>query len=82
MKKVRIFGLVALLWGALTCAAWFGPAKDFSDTERRKLEQFPKLTVQTVLDGKFMTEFESYTLDQFPLRDSFRKLKAHAGKRF
>ena len=76
MKKVRIFGLVALLWSALTCAAWFGPAKDFSDTERRKLEQFPKLTVQTVLDGKFMTEFESYTLDQFPLRDSFRKLKA------
>ena len=78
MKKVRLFGLVALvlLWGALACAAWFGPAKDFSDTERRKLAQFPNLTVQTVLDGKFMTEFESYTLDQFPLRDSFRQLKA------
>lgn len=78
MKKVRFFGLAALaiLWAALTCAAWFGPSEDFSDTERRKLAQFPKLNVQTVLDGKFMTEFESYTLDQFPLRDSFRKLKA------
>ena len=78
MKKVRFFGLAALtlLWAALTCAVWFGPAKDFSDTERRKLAQFPKLTVQTVLDGKFMTEFESYTLDQFPARDSFRRLKA------
>ena len=78
MKNARFFGLMALaiLWGALTCAAWFGPAKDFSDTERRKLAQFPKLNTQTVLDGKFMAEFESYTLDQFPLRDSFRRLKA------
>ena len=78
MKNARFFGLMALalLWGALTCAAWFGPAEDFSDTERRKLAQFPKLNTQTVLDGKFMTEFESYTLDQFPLRDSFRRLKA------
>ena len=34
MKKVRLFGLIALalLWGALTCAAWFGPAENFSDT--------------------------------------------------
>ncbi len=78
MKKVRFFGLaaLALLWAALTCTAWFGPAEDFSDAERRNLAQFPELNVQTVLDGKFMTEFESYTLDQFPLRDSFRQLKA------
>ena len=78
MKKVRFFGLMALtlLWAALTCAAWFGPAEDFSDTERRNLAQFPKLNVGTVLGGKFMTEFESYTQDQFPARDSFRQLKA------
>lgn len=78
MKKIRLFGIAALvlLWAVLTCAAWFGPADDFSESERRKLAQFPELSVQTVLDGKFMTEFESYTLDQFPLRDSFRQLKA------
>lgn len=78
MKKMRFFGLAALiaLWAVLTVFAWFGPAEDFSDSERRKLAQFPELSVKTVLDGKFMTEFESYTLDQFPLRDSFRQLKA------
>ena len=78
MKKMRIFGLGALvlLWAALTCAAWFGPAKDFSDSERRKLAQFPELSAKTVLDGKFMSEFESFTLDQFPLRDTFRQVKA------
>ena len=78
MKKMRFFGLAALtaLWAVLTVCAWFGPAKDFSDAERRKLAQFPEFSVKTVLDGKFMTEFESYTLDQFPLRDSFLQLKA------
>ena len=78
MKKMKVFGLGALvlLWAVLTCAAWFGPGKDFSDSERRKLAQFPELSVKTVLDGKFMTGFESYTLDQFPLRDTFRQVKA------
>ena len=78
MKKMRFFGIAVLtvLWAGLTVCAWFGPAEDFSDAERRKLAQFPELSVKTVLEGKFMTEFESYTLDQFPLRDSFRQLKA------
>ena len=78
MKKMRFFGLAALiaLWAVLTLSAWFGPVEDFSDAERRKLAQFPELSVRTVLDGTFMTGFEDYTLDQFPLRDSFRQLKA------
>lgn len=78
MKKMRFFGIAALaaLWVILTLCAWFGPAKDFSDSERRTLAQFPELSVQTVLEGKFMTSFEDYTLDQFPMRDTFRQMKA------
>ena len=76
--KIRTMGAVAVtvIWAALTVCAWVGPAAEFSDTERRKLAQFPDLTVITVLNGKFMTAFEDYSLDQFPLRDSFRQLKA------
>ena len=68
MKKMRIFGLgiLVLLWAVITCAAWFGPAKDVSESERRKLAQFPNLTVKTVLNGKFMSEFETYTLISSP----------------
>lgn len=51
-------------------------AKESSISERRKLAQFPKLNKETVLNTEFMSEFESYTLDQFPLRDKFRTLKA------
>ena len=78
MKKSRIVGLaaVAAVWLALSAAAWVSPAKDISEAERRKLAQFPALTAQSVGSGRFMTDFERYTLDQFPLRDAFRRLKA------
>ena len=32
--------------------------------------------METVLQGDFMEDFESYSLDQFPLRDGFRTLKS------
>ena len=47
-----------------------------SESERRPLKQFPTLNAEEVLSGRFQLNFESYTLDQFPLRDSFRRLKA------
>lgn len=77
-KKYRIIGgiAVAAIWLGLTAFAWFGAPEEISQSERRKLAQFPKLTTQTVFNGKFMTGFEEYSLDQFPLRDSFRRMKA------
>lgn len=60
----------------LSLLAWFHPYKEFSDTERRKLASFPTLSADSLLDGSFMTDFDSYTLDQFPFREQFRQLKA------
>ena len=78
MKKVRIIGaaLVAALWLGLAAFAWVKPADDVSSAERRPLEQFPTVSVETLLKGSFMADFEDYTLDQFPLRDAFRSVKA------
>ena len=77
-KNIRAIGAAVLvvIWAALTGFAWFSPAKDFSDAERRPLDQFPELSGETISNGKFMTEFEDYTLDQFPGRDIFRQLKS------
>ncbi len=54
---------------------------EISVSERRKLQQFPEFTYNTVMakteaDGNFMRFFEKYTLDQFVWRDTFRELKA------
>lgn len=76
MKQKAFTAALLLLWAALTLGAWFGPTKDISDAERRKLSQMPELTWESLTSGKFATDFERYTLDQFPLRDSFRQLKA------
>ena len=75
MKKTNAILLLSL-WAILTAFAWFGPAKEVSDAERRPLKQIPELSASTLLSGKFMTEFEDYTLDQFPLRDGFRTVKS------
>lgn len=70
--------LVVVIFAGMTVAVWALPANDFSDSERRPLAQFPELSIKTLLDGSFMTNFESYTQDQFPLRDTLRTLKAFA----
>ena len=77
-KKVRIIlvSLVAALWLGLSLTVWFSPAQEMSEAERRKLQQLPKISAENILNGKFMREFESYTQDQFPMREAFRRLKA------
>ena len=75
MKKQHVL-VILLLWAALTAAAWFAPGKAVSDSERRPLAQMPTITLDALSGGKFMSDFEKYALDQFPLRDSFRTLKS------
>ena len=74
MKKYQTI-FVLTLWGALALWAWFMPSKQISEAERRPLAQKPAFS------EKFQTEFERYSLDQFPLRDGFRTVKSlfHTG---
>ena len=78
MKKLKFHPsfLVILLWMLLTLSAWILPDKDISAAERRPLAQRPEITADSLLSGKFMGEFEEWTLDQFPLRDGFRTVKS------
>ena len=76
MKKLWALLPVAGLWLALAVWCWLRPSDLVSRSERRELAQFPVLSAQTLSDGSFMEDFEDYTLDQFPLRDTFRSLKA------
>lgn len=67
---------VTALWAFLTVFAWFSPAKELSEAERRPLAQMPGITAQNLLDGDFMEDFADYAVDQFPLRETFRQLKS------
>ena len=68
LMSVTIFGLS--FWN-------FGKEQDtFSESERRVLAALPELSVETILNGKFMGSFEEYAMDQFPMRDMFRGIKS------
>lgn len=81
MKKTNqiLVGLLMLFWLFAAVWLWFGPRQEVSEAERRKLEQFPQLSWQTVLDGRFMSKLETFSQDQFPVRDGFRRVKAVFG---
>lgn len=55
----------AILAGLLT------PDKLYSDSEKRKLTQFPQLSPEEILDGKLSDSTEDYLADQFPGRDGW-----------
>ncbi len=51
--------------------------KEMSLAERRTLAQWPKITWQNISTGKFMSSAEDAAADQFPMRDTFRAIKAY-----
>ena len=77
MKKETITAaavLCALGAGFFSCT--LHTDQPLSLSERRPLAQWPEVSVQTLSNGSFMSDFETYALDQFPLREAMRQLKA------
>jgi len=75
-KNIIVIVLVAALLATFSLWCWLREADTYSDSERRVLAKFPTLNTQTLLSGEFMSKFEDYSLDQFPMRDTFRQIKA------
>ena len=75
-KNIAVTCIMAVFFLGISIACLLKPEADFSYSERRKLAQLPELSLETVRSGAFMTDFEAYTQDQFPFRDSFRTVKA------
>ena len=78
-KKIEQYGTILIF-----CIVIYGflfmhilsPDKKISVSERRKYAQFPQISQSAILDGSFSSNFESYLLDQFPMRDTLRMAKS------
>lgn len=88
-KKYAIFlsALFCAFLGVFFVVGAVSPDKEFSDMENRALEQMPKLELGTPAEGfkdgnlfnaEFMSDYETYVADQFPLRDGWVGMKAVA----
>ena len=79
MKKNRnliFISVVACVFILLAGMNFLKPDSEYSKSERRYLKMQPELSLENVLNGRFMSEFEEYSLDQFLFREEFRSLKA------
>lgn len=80
MKKAKFISIIlvfCILIGGASLWLFIKPDNEISEWERRKLQQFPDISVESVMNGKFMKDFVSYMTDQFPLRNELRRLKAN-----
>ena len=80
---VVISFFLILIFG-FTIATIVLPDKEFSEKENRVLTQFPKLSLESVLDRSFENEYETYLADQFVGRNEWigakTKIERLAGK--
>ncbi|HSQ87289.1 DHHW family protein [Romboutsia sp.] len=71
MTIIFFFGFIFII-PIVTLSA---PDKKISEIENKILTPLPKLNFKDITDKNFMTDFDKYSADQFPLRSDFLKLK-------
>jgi len=75
-KNITVTIVFIIFFAIITLLVAFHKPNEISKNERRKLAQLPELSGENILSSKYMEDFDKYTLDQFPFRDTFRQLKA------
>ena len=78
IKNIMILLLIGTFIMTMLVFQVFSDDKKLSDTERRALQSMPKMNAETIKSGSFMNDFETYTQDQFPFRDTFRRIKVQS----
>ena len=76
-EKINSFVFLFIIFG-FGLFFIFKPDDEISISERRYLTQKPTFSLESVLSGNYGKEYETYLLDQFPLRYKFRQAKSIA----
>ena len=74
-NKIITIGFVAILI-LVFLINLISPDKNISTSERRKLAQFPEITISKIFNGDVISKWEKYVEDQFMERDLFRSIKS------
>ena len=61
-----------LIVAVLAVGFWIMPDKDFSEQEKRNLEQMPEIDSESFFSGKFSKDINAYYADQFLFRQRIR----------
>lgn len=74
-NKILVISFLCIIYGFFLLNIFVSDL-DVSKSERRKLQEFPEVSINNILNKNFMNEFDDYSVDQFVFRDSFRNIKA------
>lgn len=67
--------LFLLLVFGFTAVTFVWPDRTFSENENRVLASAPEFSWESLFEGEFMSDYESYITDQFFLRDTWIQIK-------
>lgn len=67
LTALILAGLVLML----SAGFFIGEKKDFSENENRYLASFPHFSLERVVSGAYMEDWNSWLADHFPFRDFF-----------
>ncbi len=76
LRNILTSAAFILMIGLFSIGHLLTPDKDIDLSERRPLEQLPQFSPESLMNGKFGEDLEDYLLDQFPMRNAIRSLKA------
>ena len=81
MKNKKENIITVLIFGLFISAMFLSyialPKSEFSELEKRYLKEFPEISTQTVVDGSFGNEIETYMADHMPFRSFFVGLNSY-----
>lgn len=72
---IIIASFIGIIYG-FTLSGILSPDTDISYSERRELAKTPSYSMEKLISGDYFKEYEKYLLDQFLLREEFRRIKA------
>ena len=74
-KGILTVIIIGVMFYGYAILCYIKPAQDISEVERRPLAQRPAISVEGLLSGEYMDEFEEYAVDQAPYRQQLRSAK-------
>ncbi len=76
IKNIIITVLFAVLIFSVSAVCILKPQGEYSEGERRVLAKMPEFSAETLFSGEFTDGFETYSADQFPMREKLKTVKA------
>lgn len=73
-SKITALLFLILIFG-FTFLSFFKPVKIFSENENRYLQDRPEFSWNTLVNGEYTSDYETFITDQFILRDQWISLK-------